>query len=93
LIHHGYLGLIFLVIALAVYGFRFLLGGDKTGIRTKVEANGGKVVWIKRLDSTPESPLTGALSSETFYNVLVEHDGLRKIEVWRCGASGAFLDH
>ena len=87
---------IFLVlagVAAVIYLSRFVLGGDRASIRAKVEADGGKVIWIKQLDSLGQLSLLGGTDGVTNYDVLVERDGVRKIEAWRCTVGGASRDH
>jgi hypothetical protein len=81
------------VLALGIFLWRFAFGGDRTGIREKVESEGGKVIWIKQLDSQGQFRWLAGLDGVTNYDVLVEREGARKIEVWRCTAGGASRDH
>ena len=54
------------------------------------------MLWIKRLEWSTASLLRTSLLSHgrtTTYDVLVERDGVRRIEVWRNGDGGVARDH
>ena len=71
-----------------------LTGADRKDVARRIEAQGAKVVWVKRLDSMSEkSGPFDRYGSVTFYDVLVEREGVRRIEVWRDGPDGIFKDH
>jgi hypothetical protein len=81
----------------AAWGVRYLTGGERKEISAKIAAEGGRVIWIKRLEWSTAWPalLRTPLSHGrvTTYDVLVERDGVRRIEVWRNGEGGVAKDH
>jgi hypothetical protein len=76
----------------AVVAFRFATKAGQKDIVRKVESEGGHVVWVKRLQTELEAPFN-RWGSFMLNDVLVEREGVRKIEVWRSGVRGAFRDH
>ena len=90
----GFFAVVVLIVAAASYLGRGLMGGDKAMIARKLAATGGKPIWIKRTDamSGPSAGGFGEAGAVTFYDVLVERDGVRRIEVWRVSLDGAFQD-
>jgi hypothetical protein len=78
----------------AVMVIRYLAKLERKEIATRIAGEGGKVIWVKRLDATPSPTLFGSTSGRvTTYDVLVERGGVRRIEVWRNGVGGVARDH
>ena len=76
----------------AAYGLvRRLTHADEADVKRRIAADGVSVVWAKRLDTLKGAGLLN--SRVTFYDVLVERDGVRRIEVWRDGLEGLSKDH
>ena len=81
------------VVALVVMGISRLTKADEASIRRRLTEKGLTVIWAKRLDTQREAGLLGSSSQTTYYDVLVERDGVRRVEVWRDSLDGLFLDH
>lgn len=90
----GTVGLILAVAYGITLAIRYLTKADQADIRQKIEAQGAKVIWVKRLDGMDEksAPFDRTVAV-SIYDVLVERDGVRRIEVWRDGREGIFKDH
>jgi hypothetical protein len=69
---------------------RRLTKADLADVKAKIESQGATVVWVKRLDTQGGGRGDGRV---TYYDVLVERDGVRRIEVWREDSDGIFKDH
>ena len=76
----------------AVVLVRRFTKADLADVSARIAAQGANVVWVKRLDTQKGDGLLGS-GTVTFYDVLVERDGVRRIEVWREGSDGIFKDH
>jgi hypothetical protein len=65
---------------------------DEAKIRQSVGRAGGAVVWLKATDATDGAPgVLGMFAGPvSYYDVLVETDGLRQIQFWRVDSEGAF---
>jgi len=81
------------LVGLAIVGVRRLTKADEAGVKRRIEATGVAVVWVKRLDTQSEPDPFNRHASTTYYDVLVERDGVRRIDVWRDGTGGFFKDH
>jgi hypothetical protein len=69
----------------AVVLIRRLTKADVGHIKRRIEAKGATVVWVKRLDTEMGSRGDGFV---TYYDALVERDGMRRIELWRDSQAG-----
>jgi hypothetical protein len=76
----------------AVGGIRRLFRADETDIKRRITAKGVTVLWARRLDTQADASFNRN-ATVTYYNVLVERDGVRRIEVWRDSLDGLFPDH
>ena len=82
------LPLVIALVAAAGLWLRRLRHTDETDIKSRIAARDRvPVIWAKRLDGVFNN------DSVTLYNVLVEREGVRRIEVWRDGTEGLSRDH